>query len=300
MKIVINMPDYFYDLVACIKFIVIAFAVYFLFIMCILPLIKHIILKARKNSNKKKLNINEFDDYDRIKLEEFKQQQLENEWEFIEEVYAKKYPNNLKKIETHVNSIKIMDEFEPEKIGFVDGSEINELLEENQDFDVNLFKKWASNIFEYVQLANLEEMKLIKNSISDLLYDKRILQLQNFERDNLELKRDTLLVKDVKIYDYYSGLDGEKIKVYIKADLKEYIINKKNKKVLKGSSKKILEKQYILTFKDLETNEKNGFIHNCPNCGGNVIENEFGRCKYCGSLINPIRYNWLLEKFELV
>ena len=300
MKIEISFPEYITDIVDCIKLIVIVFVIYFLFVNCILPVIKALISFISKHIQKNKLNISEFENFDKIKQEELEREQLENEWEFIEDVYNQKYPNDPQKVKEKINSIKIMDNFEPEKTELVDGTQVRKILEKNQNFDVNLFKKWSSNIFEYIQLGNVEELKLIKSSMSDVLYDKRILQLQSFEKDGLEIKRDSLLVKDVKIYDYYSSGNEEKIKIYIKADLKEYIINKNNKKVLRGNKKKIVEKQYILTFKKIDINEAIGFINNCPNCGGSIIDNEFGRCKYCGSLINPIRYNWFLEKIELV
>lgn len=300
MEIIIEFPQYIYDIVDCIKLIVIVFVVYFIFVTCLLPLIKAVLSIISKNLKKNKLDINEFDDFDKIKQEEYEKEQLENEWEFIEEVYNQKYPNNKEKVQSKINSIKLMDNFEPEKTELVDGSQVRKILEHDQSFDVNLFKKWASNIFEYIQLGNSNELKLIKSSISEVLYDKRVLQLQSFEKDGLEIKRDALLVKDVKIYDYYSSNGNEMLKVYIKADLKEYIINSKTKKVLRGNKRRAFEKQYILTFKKIDIEENIGFLSNCPNCGGNIAENEFGRCKYCGSLINPIRYNWFLEKFELI
>lgn len=300
MRIEIVIPEYIQDIVDCIKLIVIVFVAFFIFRFFILPLAKIIISKLSKHLDNDSLNINEFDDFDKIKQEEYEKEQLENEWEFIEEVYNNKYPNDKEKVKKKLNSIKIMDSFEPEKRELVDGSKIRRILEVDNTFDVNLFKKWASNIFEYIQLGNEKELKLIKASISDVLYDKRVLQLSNFEKDGLELKRDSLIVKDVKIYDYSCNSNQEIIKVYIKAGLKEYILNKKTQNIVRGNKKVTHEKQYLLTFKKIDMDEKIGFISNCPNCGGNITDNEFCRCKYCGSLINPIRYNWFLEKFELI
>lgn len=299
-RIIINFPEYIYEIVDCIKLIVIVFIVYFLCVTCIIPLVKEIISGISKLIKKKKLNINEFDDFEKIKQEEFEKEQLENEWEFIEDVYNQKYKNDKEKVKKQMNSIKIMDNFELEDNEIVDGVQIKKVLEKNQSFDIDLFKKWASNIFEYIQLGNINELKLIKGSLSEVLYDKRILQLQRFEKDNLEIKREELLVNDVKIYDYYSGNGKEEIKVYIKANLEEYIINSKNQKIVRGNKRKASEKQYILTFQKIDAEENEGFTGKCSNCGGNISENEFCRCKYCGSLVNPIRYNWCLIKFELI
>ena len=46
--------------------------------------------------------------------------------------------------------------------------------------------------------------------------------------------------------------------------------------------------------------EKEGFLSNCPNCGAAISQIEFGKCQYCESIILPIRYNWVLVKFEMV
>lgn len=285
-----------YNVFYCIRLIVIALIIYFIFATCIIPLVKAVAKILRK----KKLKISEFDDFEKIKQEEFEREQLENEWEFIEEVYTKKYKNNKEKIRKHVNSIKIIDGLDVDENEVIDGAKVQKILETNQSFDVDLFKKWASNIFEYIQLGNISELKLIKSSLSEVLFDKRVLQIRKFEKDNLEIIREDLLVKDVKIYDYYYGNGREEIKVYIKADLKEYIINKKNQRVIRGNRKWISEKQYVLTFQKIETDELEGFIGNCSNCGGTIAENEFCRCKYCGSLVNPIRYNWSLINFESI
>lgn len=297
-KLIIEFPEYIYDIVNCIKFLVIAFIVYFLCVTCVIPIIKEIISALSKLIRKQKFKFNDFEDYNQVKQNESEREQLENEWEFIEESYSQKY--NKKKVKNKMKSIKLIDTFEASENEIKDGISVKKLLEENNDFDMNLFKKWGSNLFEYIQLGNVEEIKLIKNSMSEVLFDKKIIQLQNFERDNIDLKRDDLLIEDVKLIDYSSGSGKSLIKMYIKTRLKEYIINKKNNRVIRGNKRVLTDRNYILTFQKINSDEVEGFIGNCSKCGGLVSENEFCRCTYCGNLVNPIRYNWILVKMELL
>lgn len=46
--------------------------------------------------------------------------------------------------------------------------------------------------------------------------------------------------------------------------------------------------------------EQEGFLGSCPNCGAPISQIEFGKCKYCGTVVVPIRYNWVLVKFETI
>ena len=70
--------------------------------------------------------------------------------------------------------------------------------------------------------------------------------------------------------------------------------------VIRGSKDKIYKKSVIMTFLKKNIEEGEGIIHNCPNCGSEVQQTEFGKCPYCRTLIVPIRYNWTLIKFETV
>ena len=124
--------------------------------------------------------------------------------------------------------------------------------------------------------------------------------MHRFKKDNIELHREEMLIEDVKILDYGKYHGKSQLKVYIRAQLKEYIMHKDNKKVLKGNSKKVNEKNYIMTFSKKDGEKQVGFVRNCPGCGASVEKLEFGRCTYCGNLVNPIRYNWTLIKLEII
>lgn len=234
--------------------------------------------KVQDYRKKKKLKFNEYEDFDKIEQQRIENEQLENELEITQKSYS--------------------IEDENEKI--IEGVQISSILEDDDSFDAELFKKWSKNIFLYLQLGKEQDLKQIKHSISDEFFDRKIQVMRDFKKDNIELKREDLLIEEIKIFDYSKWLDKAQIKIYIKARLKEYIINKETQKVLRGNSKKSSERGFILTFQKKDSNKQVGFVNNCPSCGATIADTEFGTCQYCGNLVNPIRYNWTLIKYEVI
>lgn len=232
----------------------------------------------QKYKRKKHLVFNEYEGLYKIEQDYTENEQLENEL-------------NIMQKKQFAKEDKILESLP-----------ISEIMKDNKCFDAELFKKWSKNIFLYLQLGNEKELKQIKHSIDEGLIERRVQSLSDFERDNLELKREGLLVEEVKILDYSKWLDKSQIKVYIKARLKEYIINKETQKVIRGNKRKLYERNFIMTFQknDSDEDEQEGFINNCSSCGATITDIEFGKCQYCGSLVNPIRYNWKLIKNEVL
>ena len=234
--------------------------------------------RIKEEREKQKFKFNEYDNYEKIEQFQIENKQIENELE--KTTKSRLIRNNKEQI--------------------LEGVPISAILEEDNSFDPELFKKWSKNIFLYLQFAKKEELKQIKHCIADEFYERKIQVLKDFERDNLELRRENLLIEEIKIFDYSKWLDKAQIKVYIKARLKEYIINQETQEVLRGNYKKTCERGFILTFQKKDIEQQVGFINNCESCGAEISETEFGRCEYCGSLVNPIRYNWTLIKYEVI
>ena len=233
-------------------------------------------IKEYKRRNK--LSFNEYDELHKIEQDFAENEQLENELNITQ-----------KKQFEHDSEDKILESLP-----------ISRIEQEDNSFDAELFKKWSKNIFLYLQLGNEKDLKQIKRSVEEQLIERRIELLSDFERDNIELKREKLLVKEIKILDYAKWMDKSQIKVYISARLKEYIIHKETQKILRGNKRKVYEKNFIMTFQKKDSDEQEGFINNCPSCGATIADTEFGKCQYCGSLVNPIRYNWKLIKYEVL
>ena len=269
--LIILLIEYFYELKEYIFILIIIMGLYYIWKRIINPNIK-------QHIRKKHMKFNEYGNLDKIEQIYEENEQLENE---VETIQKRKFV-----------------EYEQKEI--LERLPISKILDEDNSFDAELFKKWSKNIFLYLQLGKENDLKIIKNSISETLFDRRIQVLKDFERDNIELKREGLLIEELKIYDYSKWMDKSQIKVFIKARLKEYIINKETKKVLRGNKRKTYERGFLMTFEKKDSNELEGFVRNCQSCGATIADIEFGTCQYCGSLVNPIRYNWKLIKYEVL
>lgn len=117
-------------------------------------------------------------------------------------------------------------------------------------------------------------------------------------KDGLAFITEDLIIENCKIYDYGKRLENEEVKVLIDAKMKEYIIKKSDNSIIRGDKDNYHSKRISLTFIKQNNNKLEGLIHNCPNCGAEVSQTEFGKCPYCHTLLFPIRYNWTLTKFE--
>lgn len=302
-------------------------------IYIIIQVVKKIIRHIEYKNERKQINFDEFDTIEKIKQQDKRaKEEMEYESEVLEKVYKDTYSeslsdlrknNNYNKdenseiedfyfsLEAHVEAkeavekakrdlynFKILDAVEVEEEDVKEGNSINALKENGHHFDVRLFKKWSRQIFGCIKSGSNEEMEIIKNFMTDELYDKLVCQRKKFERDGLEFVTENLLIEKCSIYDYYKGISREEILILINATMVEYIINKNTNKVVRGDKNKEYNKNILMTFSKDSIERDEGIIHNCPNCGAEVVKTELGKCRYCSTLLIPIRYNWTLTKFE--
>ena len=179
-----------------------------------------------------------------------------------------------------------------------EGSEKVELKENGYNIDIELFKRWSIQIFTCIKIGTDEQLNVVKNFISSNLYNKLNKQKRMFERDGLEFITEDLFIEKCSLLDYSRSMSKEEIKILIVASMREYILQKSTNDILRGDYNRSYQKRIIMTFLKKNITEDEGFIHNCPNCGAAVSQTELGKCRYCGTLIFPIRYNWTLTKFE--
>lgn len=301
--------------------IYIILAVLVVLIIAIFPYILKHIERTKKN---KEIRFDEFDDIDKIrKQEENSKQEMKYEYRIINSVLDKTFDyatketyidedgipitkqNNQKKKEATVEDIrtfKLLDSVEVEEEKIPEGSIINSISETEKNFDVELFKKWSKQIFWCIKIGTEEQLKLVKNFIVETMYDKLIYQNKQLENDGLKFVTEDLLIEDIILWDYAKAMSKEEIKVLVKARMKEYIIDNKNGNIVRGDATKSYEKAIVMTFvkKNIEENTENEghFLRDCPNCNAKISQTELGKCVYCGTIIFPIRYNWILTKFE--
>jgi len=288
------------------------------YILCIVVLISIVsiafIKYLQKRLSEKEIKFDEFDDIDKVlQQEQHEKEQMLTDLEILNRVSyeanrraseintPEAYEQAKREIEQAKKDIKnfrFLDSVEIEEDKICEGPAISAIKESQDNFDTELFKEWCEEIFKCIKSGTKEELQAVKFFITDEMYNRLTHQIQRFEQDGLEFVTENLIILDCKFLDYSNWLEKEEIKISIKAKMKEYILEKNTNKILRGNNKKSYEKEIIMTFLKHNIEESQGFISNCPNCGGQIAQTELGKCRYCNTLIFPIRYNWTLTKFE--
>lgn len=268
----------------------------------------------KEKLSKREIEFNEFDDVEKVlQQEEHEKEQLLIDWEILNRVtdeanrraaeidtYAayKHAEREIEKARKDIKNFRFLDSIEVEEDKIYEGATVTAIKENGNNFDTELFKKWAKEIFKCIKSRTEEELNAVKYFITEEMYDRLIFQTKQFEKDGLEFVTEDLMIMDCKLLEYGNWLEKEEIKVLVKAKMKEYIIQKSTDKILRGSNNNFYEKEIVMTFLKRNVEDKEGFLRNCPNCGAETTQTSFGRCRYCNTLIFPIRYNWVLTRFE--
>lgn len=295
-----------------IKFIVRLFII----IIAMLGFFISIIMNNKKR--KRNINFDEFDDIEKIKQQEIKdKQKMEYETRVLEHVYEDTYnkystskslglyahikaQEELEKARRDLYNFNVLDSIEVRKEAIKEAGTIKSFRENGNKFDIELFKKWSRQICGCIKLGTQEQLKVVKNCMSDELFNRLEFQIKEFAKDGLEFVTEDFIIENCKLFDYGKRLGQEEIQIVIEAKMKEYIIRKSDNVIIKGSKDKYFNKTILMTFIKKKEETQEGLMHNCPNCGAQIIQTDFGNCRYCQTLIFPIRYNWTLVKFETI
>ena len=170
----------------------------------------------------------------------------------------------LEKAKKHLRNFRIIDNIKVESDEIAEGNTINKLTENKINLDIDSFKNLCSNIFAILMTGTTEEIETINNLISNDISSKFIKQISQFQKDNLDYKREDLIIEELSLFDFEKTNENYKIKVFVKAKLKEFIAEKNTGKILRGNPNIMVKKQILLTF--LMTN-------NNANCTLIKIEN---------------------------
>lgn len=155
----------------------------------------------------------------------------------------------------------------------------------------------AFNIYKQIQYAwmNFDE-ETIRKFTTDEMYNMYLMQM-----DTLKVKNQKNLMYDIK----YLGskiksnkvINGqETIVIKMQVSCYDFIIDTKTNNVVRGSSIKLNNYTYELTFVKTVDNKKEDI---CPRCGAPVNGNNSGVCEYCNSTLISNNYTLVLSKKEM-
>jgi len=110
-----------------------------------------------------------------------------------------------------------------------------------------------------------------------------------YEELNVKSSRINFIDKDDSKYIIYVDLDARYM---------DYILDLDTGNCILGDNTRRVEEHYQLKFIKNINVLKQDIIRKCSNCGGVIDVNDSGRCRYCRSIYDLERYDWILESIE--
>lgn len=180
----------------------------------------------------------------------------------------------------------------------------DEIRTTDPEFSEEKFLSWTKDVFIKLQAAwTARDWKIIRPFESNELFEQHNAQLQEYINNNRINMIERVAVESAELMSHKVDGDKEIIEVYLKAVMKDYIIDATTKEVVEGNKNTDWHMKYKLTFvrkNGVKTHAgtSNKSTTNCPNCGAPTEITSAGQCEYCGSVITTGEHDWVLSGLE--
>lgn len=180
----------------------------------------------------------------------------------------------------------------------------DEIRQTDPEFSEEKFLSWTKDVFVKLQAAwAARDWKIIRPFESNELFEQHNAQLQEYINNNRINMIERVAVESAELMSHKVDGDKEIIEVYLKAVMKDYIIDATTKEVVEGNKNTDWHMKYKLTFvrkNGVKTHAgtSNKSTTNCPNCGAPTEITSAGQCEYCGSVITTGEHDWVLSGLE--
>ena len=181
---------------------------------------------------------------------------------------------------------------------------VEEIRQSDPEFSEEKFLSWSKDVFVKLQAAwTARDWKIIRPFESNELFEQHNAQLQEYINNNRINVIERLAVESADLMSHRFDGDKEIIEVYLKAVMKDYIIDATTKEVVEGNKTTDWHMKYKLTFArkngvKTHAGTSNKSTTNCPNCGAPTEITSAGQCEYCGSVITTGEHDWVLTGLE--
>jgi hypothetical protein len=178
-------------------------------------------------------------------------------------------------------------------------TKFQQLKAKDPGFNEQVFQDKVSLAFFKIQHAWCERnMNPARSFISDAVYNRFNLQLEEYVSKNQFNKLDELSLDKAEIMDLRSDANYDTIEVWITATARDYIVDDKGTMV--SDSKELStwdEKWSFVRSIKVQTLAKEGVQnYKCPNCGSPAQFNAVGECEYCHSNLTKYDFDWVLSE----
>ena len=139
---------------------------------------------------------------------------------------------------------------------------------------VDIQKAWMDN-----------DINKVKDKLSDELYNTYKMQLLTLKRKGQCNVMSDFMFLDGYIYEIDDSNDKLSISVFLNVTCKDYLIDSKTEKVLRGNKFKKWNYEYTIDF--LIAKDPSDILNKCPNCGAELDSEKGSRliCPYCRTLL---------------
>lgn len=168
------------------------------------------------------------------------------------------------------------------------------------DFSADKFCAWAREVFMKIQEAwTSRNWKTIRPFESEELFSQHSTQLEEYIRNNKINVVEKIAIRSCSITDFRIDGDKEVVSVYLRAVMRDYVIDAITRKVLESDPNRDWDMAYEMVFirkagVKTAAGHSNMSTTNCPNCGAPTSITSAGQCEYCGSIITTGAHDWVL------
>ena len=177
------------------------------------------------------------------------------------------------------------------KLGDLTASIAN-LVEDNNDFAVQLIEDKASNGYLQIQTARvLKDTKLMRRFVSDTAFDK----LSSIIEKEEKFVFNRLYLNDVSLIGAMQKDEKNVLMIAIKSSYQRVVLNGKKANLIDYAVR--TKTEFVLLSRDIMSKESKGslYSHSCPSCGGPVGDTLIMNCEYCGDVINSTSTEWIIS-----
>ncbi|NBK96838.1 MAG: Tim44 domain-containing protein [Erysipelotrichia bacterium] len=179
---------------------------------------------------------------------------------------------------------------------------IAKVKEHDPNFSADKFKSFVGEVYITLQEAwEAKNWQGVRPFESNSLFNTHNAQIQEYidmkKTDHMNMQN----IREITIAQYKEDANQEVLVVKLYASLLNYVSDDETGKIIEGSDKNYVHRQYRLEFirtKGVKTSSDESInITNCPNCGAPTKVTSSGECEYCHSLITNGNYGWVLNKY---
>lgn len=166
------------------------------------------------------------------------------------------------------------------------------------DFNIDEFKKEVFENYRDIQIAWMErDLEPVRHLLSDDMFNMYKTQVATLIAKNQKNMMEDIKYENCRINKIVKRHQKDEITVTLAVTCRDYIINAKTGKVVRGVQTAINHYTYELKF---VRSQKGSLITICPNCGAALENTNSDKCEYCETVIVKDTDNYVMTDKKMI